>query len=182
MELLFKRKGIHYFFLTDQNGAPVQYIFTDTMIANNMYIEFREALFEIELQNNEDEDEDELDDDDDTQSPGDENRKPEFEEFAESSLIVSAIINNEGMDYYIFMQSEVPVSKMIIYTITLHIADILENCPVNQFHDYLDEMSTSHYSAKQVKKFNRESTLTRDILKRIAHLRQLRDEKLRSQN
>lgn len=184
MELLLARKGIHYFFLTDHNSAPVQYAFTDTMIANNLFIEFREALLEVEIVEDESADEeDDVEDDDeldqDTPSHRSEPIKNDIEKFEETSITVSAIINNEGMDYFIFTQPEVPVSKMVLFRIIVDLAEVLDHCPVGQLHDYLDAASTSHFSAKQVKQFNRKSTLTRDTLKRITQLRQLRDQKNR---
>lgn len=193
MELLLARKNIHYFVINDDANTPVQFIFTDKMIENNLFIQLKETSFEIDSDDSDDEEfedeeeeEDDQDEDDDAGLPRSHNdaieQAQETEKFDETIITLSAIIDNTGMDYFIFIEPSVDVGRLILYRQLLDLIEIVDNCTQEQLHSYLQQAAISYFSGKQVKQFNRERNITRDMIKMIALLRDLRDQKMRIKN
>jgi hypothetical protein len=183
MELLLTRKGIFYFWDKDDAGNHVQYAFTKKMLLNNLYIEFRESWFDEQAV---EDNESSADTEHDNEALELEMEEVEFDliqpseiqeaESPETTVTVSAIINNQGMDYFIFVHPETPVSKMVLYRIIVDLVEVLDNCPYDQLHNYLVDASTSHMSAKQAKHLNPKLTITRDILNKIKMLKSILDQ------
>jgi hypothetical protein len=173
MHKVLARKGIHY--CTHQiDDDQIEYAFTEKMLANDVYIEFCEFSREVTVfVDNEDDDfEDQEVGDDEEAAGSDAHDEGTSQVYMETTVHVMALINKNGVHYTIMVQPHVPISKMVLYGIILNLVDILDNCPANEYHDYLQEVSTGNLSAMEIKQINPQITPTQDIkstIKRLQH-------------
>ncbi len=174
MELLLARKGIHFFGeKNEEDGELFSYAFTDKMLNNNVLIEFTECpviLTDPDTEDEEDEDED------------DEDADIEVRTGWETRMSVQALVGNHGMEYTIFFQPDVVVSRMVLYGIILNLVEILDNVSPVQHNAYLTAAATGSISAKELHTANERMNLTAEIQEKIAKLRKLAEQRKEEKN
>jgi hypothetical protein len=132
------------------------------MLNNNVLIEFTECpviLTDPDMDDEEDED--------------DEDADIEVRTGWETRMSVQALVGKQGMEYTIFFQPDVVVSRMVLYGIILNLVEILDNVSPVQHNAYLTAAATGSISAKELHAANERMNLTAEIQEKITKLRKL---------